>query len=271
MAKRQKQSGKCRICGKFEVLTEEHILPRAAGGNREVKIYSGTEMLKTLNKNNTDRPYGRIRQNGYTEFTLCASCNNHSGLVYDKDFADFYNVVGQQVVKIALDNNIPDTKTLSDYLLDKPILVTIEGAKPMNIAKRILVAFCSVEFEGLAERNQEIRKAIMDKNYAPDVSGFSLYMTPHVGNESYHATMASTFNTKNGVFGIQAFAGIETGYLAFYLAKHDEHRQGGSLSGCIDITNWLTDCAYDQKAKIEIHGSFKKTLMINFPTTEFKR
>ena len=268
MAKKQRQPNRCRICGKLEVLTEEHILPRAAGGNREAKIYSGTEMLKTLKANNINRPYGKIRQNGHTEFTLCASCNNHSGLVYDKDFADFYNAFGQQVLKIALENNIQDTNSLSEFLLNKSIVMTLEGVKPMNIAKRVLVAFCSIEFEGLTERNQEIRKAIIDKNYVPDISGFSLYMTPHVGNESYYARMASILETKSGTLVSQAFAGIETGYTAFYLADHDEHTKGGSLSGCIDITNWLVECSYDQKATIEIHGTFKKPLMIDFPTPE---
>lgn len=268
MVKQQRQPDTCRICGKFEVLTEEHILPRAAGGNRLAKMYSGTEMLKTLKVDSDSKPYGMIRQNGHTEFTLCASCNNHSGHVYDKDFADFYNVFCRQIVDVGIANNVPDSRALAEFLLDKPIVVTVDGAKPMNVAKRLLVAFCSVEFEGLAEDNQEIRKAIMDKNYVPDTSGFSLYMTPHVGDESYHATMAHIFQAKDGSFKSEAFAGIETGFLSFFLAAHDEHKIGGKLKDCIDITNWLTDCSYDQRATIEIHGSFKKPLMINFPSPE---
>lgn len=266
MANKQKRRGPCRICGKVSDLTEEHILPRAAGGNRKTKIYSGTEMLKTLRKDSTDKPYGKIRQNGHTEYTLCSSCNNHSGLVYDKDFANFYNIFNQQVVDLAIKSNVPDTLSLMKYMQDKGIVITIEGLKPMNIAKRILVAFCSVEFEGLTDRIPEIRKAIMEKDYPPDTSAFSLYLTAHVGNESFYARMASSFMKGDGGYGTQAFAGIETDFIGFYLADHNEHLKGGALAGCVDITNWLTDCEYDQVGSVEIHTTFKKSLMIDFPT-----
>lgn len=265
MAKKQREPAKCRICGNTEILTEEHILPRAAGGNKVIKVFSGTEMLKTLKIDSAEKPYGVIKQSGHTEYTLCSSCNNHSGLVYDKDFADFYNSFAYHVAKLVKDVELSEEQTLDDYLLNKQIVMKLEEVKPMNIAKRILVAFCSVEHEGMTDKNLEIRKAIMDKRYVPDTSKFSLYMTPHVGSISYFATMASIsgLGTENSV--TQAFAGIEIGPLAFYFAKRNEHKNGGSLGKCVDMTNWLTACEYDQKANIEIHAQFLKPLMMNFP------
>lgn len=229
-------------------------------------MYSGTEMLKTLKQGNTEVPYGKIRQNGHTEYTLCASCNNRSGHVYDKDFADFYNVFNQQVVDLAMRHKIPDTSSLAKYMEGKAITITIEGLKPMNVAKRILVAFCSVEHAGLTDKIPEIRKAIMEKEYSPDTSDFSLYMTAHVGNESFFGRMAAIFQKKDGGYESQAFAGIETDFIGFYLADRDEHLKGGALAGCVDITNWLTNCKYDQVASVKIQTTFKKPILIDFPT-----
>lgn len=265
MAKKQREPAKCRVCGKIEPLTEEHILPRAAGGNKTIKVFTGAELLRTLRADNDKKPYGVIKQNGHTEFTLCRSCNSHSGLVYDKDFADFYNTIAYKVAELVQDVKLNDSQTLDDYLHHKQILIKLEDIKPMNIAKRMLVAFCSVEFEGMTDRNSEIRRAIMDKTYKPDTRDFSLYMTPHVGSMSYFATMTSLSSLGTEKTIAQAFAGIEIGPLAFYFSKRDEHKKGGSLSKCIDITNWLTDCDYDQKAKVEIGGQFLGPLMMNFP------
>ncbi|MGB3945578.1 MAG: hypothetical protein WBK76_01945 [Candidatus Saccharimonadales bacterium] len=270
MVRKQREPAKCRVCGKIERLTEEHILPRAAGGNKTIKVFTGTEMLKTIKKDSGEKPYGVIKQSGHTEFTLCKSCNNHSGLVYDKDFADFYNTIAYKIAELVQDVKLEDNQTLDNYLLNQQILIELDGVKPMNVAKRVLVAFCSVEFAGLTDRSPEIRKAIMEKTYTPDTSQFSLYMTPHVGSSSYFATMASLSGLGTGKIVTQAFAGIEIGPLAFYFSKRDEHKKGGNLSKCIDVTNWLTDCSYDQKAHVKIGGKFLNPLMMNFPAPEWK-
>lgn len=260
----------CRICGNIEILTEEHILPRAAGGSQVIKVFSGTEILKTLRKDNEQRPYGVIKQGGHTEFTLCRSCNNHSGLVYDKDFADFYNTVTYETSKLVRGVDLSDEQTLDDYLDNKQIIIKLYDIKPMNIAKRVLVSFCSVEHPGLTDDNPEVRKAIIDRLFKPDTAKFSLYMTPHIGSTSYFATMASIRDYGNGELISEAYAGIEIGALAFYLSEHNEHLKGGSLSKCINITNWLTDCEYDQKADVEIHGQFLKPLLMSFTSPEWK-
>lgn len=47
MAKK-KVYGKCRICGEEKQLTQEHYIPRAAGGGAKRTLYSGDELIKTL-------------------------------------------------------------------------------------------------------------------------------------------------------------------------------------------------------------------------------
>lgn len=266
MAKKQKMRGVCRICGNEELLTEEHIIPRAAGGGSKIKLYSGDELLKTLNKNNEEKPYGKIKQNGHAEYTLCRSCNNHSGSAYDNDFAEFYNVFTQQ---LAPKISVPKGKSLEDFLDGKRIEVELRGIKPLNIAKRILVSFCSIEHKGLTDRKPEIRKAIIDKYYRPDVQDFSLYLSLHVGNSAYFGTLAALINV-NDRFVTQAYAGIETEMLAFYLSGHDEHLNGGSLIKCLDVTQWLTKYKYDEVANVNLELMFNKSLCLRFPIPKWE-
>ncbi len=251
--------GICRVCGQKKTLTEEHIIPRAAGGGDKIKLYSGDELLKTLSDD--EKPYGKIKQNGHAEYTLCKTCNNHSGSSYDKDFSDFYNTITLNILK---DITIPSDVSREDYLEGKRLEVELRGIKPLNIAKRILVSFCSVEHPGLTDRKPEIRKAIQDKEYRPKTDNFSVYLSLHVGSPAYYGTVAALVNV-NGNYTPIAYAGIEADVLGFHLADHDEHLKGGGLINCLDITEWLTRYKYNEIANVRLELMFSKSLMIRFP------
>jgi hypothetical protein len=104
----------------------------------------------------------------------------------------------------------------------------------------------------------------MDKNYHPDTKDFSIYMSLHVGNSAFYGTVAALMNI-NGRYIPQAYAGIESEILAFYLSGHNEHLKGGSLINCLDITPWLTRYEYDQEATLQLELMFNKSLNIRFP------
>jgi hypothetical protein len=257
---RKPKIGICRICGLKKPLTEEHIIPRVAGGGTKVKLYDGDQLLKTIG-NGDDKPYGKIKQNGHAEYTLCADCNNLSGRLYDEDFADFFNIFVQQ---IPLRISVPKGVNKDDYLENKVIDIDVTGTKPFNVAKRILVSFCSVEHPGLTDRRPEIRKAIMDKDYQPKTDDFSLYLGLHLGGSLYFGTQAVLMNAFTNPV-TQAYAGIETEILAFYLAPHDEHLKGGGLFNCLDITPWLNRYQYDQVVNVRLELMFNKSLSVRFP------
>jgi hypothetical protein len=256
---REQVVGVCRICGQSKLLTEEHIIPRVAGGDAKIKLYNGNELLKTLNT--SQKPYGRIRQNGHTEYSLCGDCNSYSGGVYDTDFADFFNTITQQLPPNVA---VPKGVDAADYLENKKINVTVMDIKPLNIAKRILVSFCSVEHPGLTDRKPEIRKAILDKDYRPDTDDFSIFLSLHVGNPLYFGTQAVQLNAFSNPIS-EAYAGIETDVLAFYISGHDEHLKGGNLIKCLDITSWLTRYEYNEVANVQLELAFNKSLSIRFP------
>jgi hypothetical protein len=262
MAKK-KVVGICQICGETKQLTVEHYIPRAAGGGAKATLYSGDELFKTLHKDEegkTHKPKGKIHQNGLVKHSLCKECNEQSGILYDKDFARFFNTIHHAIMSSI---KIPEGQSTTEYLEDKIATIKLEDMKPSNIAKRVLVSFCSIEHPGLAKRTPEIRKAIQDKDYKPDTSDFALYMSLHLGSSAYYGTVAA-LKTINGVMLTQAYAGIESDFVAFYLTTDKETKMVG-LENCTDITEWLTKYDYNQSANVSLELMFNKSLMIRFP------
>lgn len=262
MAKK-KVYGKCRICGEKKQLTQEHYIPRAAGGGVKVTLYSGDELVKTLHKDedgNDYKPRGKIKQNGLAEHTLCKECNELSGVLYDKEFARFHNGV-HHIINSSI--AIPKGQTLESHLDGEIVTMVLRDIKPLNIAKRMLVSFCSVEHPGLTDRRPEIRKAILDKNYLPNTDDFALYMSLHLGNSAYYGTVAALMNTGSG-YTTQAYAGIENELIAFYYSSDSETKTLG-LNNCADITPWLSRYKYDQTATVKLELMFNKSKMIRFP------
>lgn len=250
---------RCRICGQKKKLSYEHILPRVAGGGKKVKLYQASDVLEA-DKNGVDNPFGKIYQMGYGEYTLCKECNEYCGSHYDKDFAKFYRTLWRAVSEfVAKDYGDKDPDEVRKILLSGSYEVTLLNMKPLNIAKRVLASFCSIEDKAfITDRIPEIRKSIMDKGYRPKCCDFRLYFCLHLGNSAYFATIAAL--GKNGE--IYAFAGMETNPIAFYLTQ-----QGAKMPpvNVIDITHWLRDYEYDQVMDLACVIPFNKTLGLSFP------
>jgi hypothetical protein len=255
--------GACQICGEEKQLTVEHYIPRAAGGGASATIYSGDELLKSLQTDDDGKPLkpkGKLQQNGMVKHTLCKECNERSGTLYDKEFSRFYKGLHYVLMNSI---SIPKGQTIEEFLEGQIVDITIPEIKLLNIAKRILVSFCSVEYPGLTNRQLEIRKAIMDKDYIPDTSGFALFMSLHLGNSAFFGTMAALKGINDQLI-TQVFAGIESDFLAFYFTT-DKNTKAMGLENCTDITEWLTKYKYDQPVDVKLELMFNKSLMIRFP------
>lgn len=266
---KKKIIGTCRVCGQEKPLTLEHYIPRAAGGGDKITLYSGKELFKVFQKDDEGEylvPKGQIKQSGLSERTLCKECNERSGTNYDKDFAEFHNRVQYGLIR---NIDLPDGENIADYLDGQIVDIKLDNIKPLNIAKRTLVSFCSVEHKGLTERVPEIRKAIQDKEYNPDTSDFALYMSLHVGNSAYYGTVAAMGHIGEHYF-TQAYAGIENELIAFYLTTDKETMEMG-LNNCVNITPWLTRYKYDQEVTIQLELMFQKSLNVRFPLTPQER
>jgi len=256
-----KPTGICRICGKTKKLTREHIIPRSSGNIENADVYVGIDLI-TLRKT-PEKIRKEIRQGGFTVKTLCKQCNEKSGLWYDEDFSKFYLAFKEQIYPQI---TVPADVKPEDWLEDMRIHVKFTGPaiKPLNIAKRILVTLCSAEYENMTEkRYPEIRKAILDKDYTPDTSKFSIYLGLNLSNILVFPLQVALVQTKEGLVS-EKYAGVESEILSMYLAPHNEHTKGGHLIKCLDITDWLTNYHYDEVRDLDLEIMFIKSLSIRF-------
>ena len=81
--------GRCNLCGKHALLTEDHIPPK--GGPR----VSAVEMRSLLQRLTQTDAHAKARrsQSGVKFRSLCASCNNGVLAGYDREYCDFTNEV----------------------------------------------------------------------------------------------------------------------------------------------------------------------------------
>jgi hypothetical protein len=71
--------GACRICGRLEDLTFEHVPPKSVGNRDRIEML-GIDAWLTREADRTER--GQIIQRGSGAWSLCAECNNRAGSLY---------------------------------------------------------------------------------------------------------------------------------------------------------------------------------------------
>ncbi|GHT91369.1 hypothetical protein FACS1894140_1850 [Spirochaetia bacterium] len=93
--KRGQNEGYCRICGKWDKLTIDHVPPKSCGNLNKIEIDYGKGKL--------------ISQNGLNCKTICSQCNNTLlGRNYDQEIIKLYNDV------LSLSNStVPETMDFS--------------------------------------------------------------------------------------------------------------------------------------------------------------
>lgn len=171
-------------------------------------------------------------------------------------------VVVDDKVKNLID--IGEIKVKSE-LNDKSLKFRLKGIQPFYIAKRILAMFCSVDFPGLSEQIPEIRKALLQKDYIPDISDFALFLCLHCGNGAFFSTIA----TLKLPDIIDCYAGVESLYLGFYLKrKNNNEKNLDTLGNCLNITDWLTDCEPKKEYFMDFILPFSTTMVLNIPIPE---
>ena len=149
MAKR-KVIGICHLCGLNRELTFEHVPPKAAFNDKPVVPLDFDTAFKLRPE---ERPPGPIQQRGMGKYTLCAQCNNNTGLWYGSSFADWC-YQGRDILQRSE---------------GKPTLYHASYSYPLRIIKQIATMFftaCGAKFASL---NQELVRFVLN----PKLTGLS--------------------------------------------------------------------------------------------------
>ena len=146
--------GICKLCGKYTVLTYEHVPPKAAFNDTPVKQISGNEAIKSLGEDrlpwDLSNLYGTIQQRGKGEYYLCHSCNENTGSWYVPYFVRFIRGIFYA---------ISSTGGLEN---ETAIQLSAESIRPLPLFKEIMVMFCNINHNCFGDEN--LRSFLLDRN-----------------------------------------------------------------------------------------------------------
>lgn len=156
MAKKE-QEGKCAVCGEHGRLSFEHVPPHSAFNSDPIFIQKAEHLFQ-----HGSHQFGkRSRSNrGFGRHTLCATCNNHTGDWYARDFSSF---VKQAMIIIK----------------EKKDTQIIEGRyciKPLNVLKQITTMFMSANFGGHLQPDPELTQFVLKKSQRHLPKKYRIYL-----------------------------------------------------------------------------------------------
>ena len=155
MGRRNKVSGKCRLCGLLGPLSYEHVPPEAAFNDGKYYYTAKMEEILKLGDSNyeilslANKSHAKKKQRGIGFYTLCEKCNNTTGSWYGNSFVHWV----YQAMAIILKANKNPTLYYPTYIF------------PLRIIKQVLTMFFSVKHEEFGDNNPALRKFILNRDF----------------------------------------------------------------------------------------------------------
>lgn len=148
--KREKQIGKCAICGTEGELTKEHVPPQKAFNDQS---YISVPFEQAQGLRYDERPTAKPIQGGIHYYSICGHCNNSTGSWYGDAYISWCN----NSFRIGKASNF------------QPTLLHLHLGFPLRIIKQVITMFFSVS-SGLADRYPELVKFVLNKEqkYLPE-------------------------------------------------------------------------------------------------------
>ncbi|MGM9958249.1 MAG: hypothetical protein ACI32B_03260 [Erysipelotrichaceae bacterium] len=253
---KNKQYGKCMICGKEGELTFEHIPPKKAYNNTPTKTY-GFDEFNTLicDENRLPWDYSGLTYNnsqrGSGKFSLCEKCNNITGRYYGAEYS-----------RIAND-------TISNFLMNESkvkeakVLSVTYSMYPLRFIKQIISMFCSVT-QGLVECFPEIKELLLNKEYVIANPKFKVFMFFMKNQRDIIFGPICIGNSEGNTIMLSSMDIYPFGFIFDYDGKYDNKKH------LFDITRMLS-FPYDKKAETEITAPIVERQMpfpLDFRTRE---
>lgn len=248
--KLDKRFGVCHICGKREVLTFEHVPPKAAFNDKSANLISLETVLKSDTINNlpweTKGLYYKQFQRGKGFYSLCRNCNNNTGAWYGNQYVSFISGIHTAL------NSIEAKKDTAAGLK-----MTLDNMYPLAILKQIISMFCSINPDGIGDK---FRDFILDPHsHSFDQSKYKICSYLHKGSLERYCPVTSTANIKSLHYQIVSeIATYPVGYILYFVTDHESGFFG------TDITSF-SECDYDTPHTLSITLPFYETNTY-FPT-----
>lgn len=192
-----KNKGICAICGKGRKLTFEHVPPKAAGNEEDVKIY-GIEEWLSRDLESGDMPGGYVQPQGTGTISICKSCNEYSGTWYVPEFAKFVHTgisIFRQLTTAAIEE--------ADSSLDwKAVDFEIKGMRALPVVKQIIASLLALNAPEFGQKNPDLVNFVLDRKLKGLPDRYRLYLCLYAGPIARFAGLAVELNvvTKNAVY-----------------------------------------------------------------------
>jgi hypothetical protein len=185
MLPRNPLKDRCRLCGKEEILTKEHIPPFSSGNKSRHKIFTLDDWLRDKMIDNPGTKH-LIEQGGIFGYTLCRSCNSLTGRLYGNEYKNWVSRAKEMIDGFGT-GTIQTLNTLvGPFGEEIKFGNKVDGGVcPGAFVRQILSCMCSLSGAwNLAEKYPVLRRIILDqsKERLPDGMelGMSLYFGPRI-------------------------------------------------------------------------------------------
>jgi hypothetical protein len=184
-----KNKGICAICGKGGKLTFEHVPPKAAGNEEDVKIY-GIEEWLARDLQSGEMPGGYVQPQGTGTISICKSCNEYSGAWYVPEFAKFVHAgiaIFRQLTPAAIEE--------ADRSLEwKAVDFEIKGMRALPVVKQIVASLLALNAPEFGQKNPDLVKFVLDRNLKGLPEKYRLYLCLYAGPIARFAGLAVELN-----------------------------------------------------------------------------
>ncbi len=161
---RTKVEGHCRICGRLDYLTFEHIPPRSAFNDSRVLLSTIDEWMAT---DRDGRTRGSYQQGGAGGHVLCGRCNNSTGRWYASEYVRWAKSIVPILARLPA--------------CERPGLLGISGCYPLRLLKQAVVMFLAASTERFADGHPDLRNFVLDKRSRNLPPRYEFYMTLYRG------------------------------------------------------------------------------------------
>jgi hypothetical protein len=175
--------GICHICGRNGKLSKEHVPPRAAFNDISFILAKAEEIIKL---GPGEKPKGKIKQGGISEFTLCGKCNNDTGGWYGRQFVAWCRQ-GMEILICA--KGIP-TLFYMNYLF------------PLPVIKQIISMFCSINSPSFAKANPELIPFLLNKEKKYLNPKYRIFCYYNIEGNARYVGLAAKMDIFSGLKGV---------------------------------------------------------------------
>jgi hypothetical protein len=176
MFPRHAHEGTCRICGRVDAMTEEHLPPRGAFNRGRGR---SPELVDALGREELDPPEtGSVFQGGVSGFMLCGECNNLTGTRWAREYQGWARRAAAALA------GIPGGIASADETVGFPAWdeLIFKSVYPGRYVRHVLtMMLCLSGDETLGERFPVLRRLILGGEPEPLPDPLRLYFSVVAG------------------------------------------------------------------------------------------